>query len=83
MPSYLLYICQAVRNRAGLERYWQFALATYPRNVNALAGYGPCEVLDADQGSHLSVNASRDSRMIDLAVADLGGTRSSGRSDGV
>src|SRR5580692_9417901 len=48
MSSYLVYICQAVRNRAGLERYWQFALATYPRNVNALAGYGPCEVLDAD-----------------------------------
>jgi uncharacterized protein (DUF1330 family) len=49
MSSYLVYICQAVKNRAGLERYWQFAGATYPRNVNVLAGYGPCEVLDADQ----------------------------------
>ena len=49
MSSYLVYICQAVKNRAGLERYWQVAPAAYPRNVNVLAGYGPCEVLDADQ----------------------------------
>ena len=49
MSTYLVYICQAVRDRAGLERYWQVAPATYPRNINVLAGYGPCEVLDADQ----------------------------------
>ena len=49
MSSYLVYICQAVNNRAGLERYWQAAPPTYPSNVNVLAGYGPCEVLDADQ----------------------------------
>src|ERR1700731_3808151 len=50
MSSYLVYICQAVRNRAGLERYWQAAPAAYPKNnVDVLAGYGPCEVLDADQ----------------------------------
>src|SRR5258705_7892998 len=49
MSSYLVYICQAVKNRAGLERYWQFAPAAYPKNVNVLAAYGPCEVLDADQ----------------------------------
>ena len=49
MSSYLVYICQAVRDRAGLERYWQFAGAAYPKSVNVLAGYGPCEVLDADQ----------------------------------
>jgi hypothetical protein len=45
--SYLVYICQAVKNRAGLERYWQ--VARYPENINVLAGYGPFEVLDADQ----------------------------------
>jgi hypothetical protein len=28
MSSYLVYICQAVKNRAGLERYWQ--VARYP-----------------------------------------------------
>ena len=50
MSSYLVYICQAVRDRAGLERYWQDASAAYPKNnVDVLAGYGPCEVLDADQ----------------------------------
>jgi uncharacterized protein (DUF1330 family) len=50
MSNYLVYICQAVRNRAGLERYWRDAPAVYPRNnVDVLAGYGPCEVLDADQ----------------------------------
>jgi uncharacterized protein (DUF1330 family) len=36
-----------VKNRAGLERYWQ--VARYPENINVLAGYGPFEVLDADQ----------------------------------
>jgi uncharacterized protein (DUF1330 family) len=45
--SYLVYICQAVKNRAGLERYWQ--VARYPENIDVLAGYGPFEVLDADQ----------------------------------
>ena len=45
--SYLVYICQAVKNRAGQERYWQ--VARYPENINVLAGYGPFEVLDADQ----------------------------------
>jgi uncharacterized protein (DUF1330 family) len=50
MPSYLVYICQTVRDRAGLERYWRDAPAAYPKNnVDVLAGYGPCQVLDADQ----------------------------------
>src|SRR6201993_323311 len=50
MSSYLVYICQAVRDRAGLERYWRDAPAAYPKNnVDVLAGYGPFEVLDADQ----------------------------------
>jgi hypothetical protein len=49
MSSYLVYICQAVKNRAGLERYWQVAPATYPENIDVLAGYAPCEVLDADK----------------------------------
>jgi uncharacterized protein (DUF1330 family) len=47
MSSYLVYICQAVKNRAGLERYWQ--VARYPENIDVLAGYAPFEVLDADQ----------------------------------
>jgi uncharacterized protein (DUF1330 family) len=50
MSSYLVYICQAVRNRPGLERYWQEAPAVYPTtNVDVLVGYAPFEVLDADQ----------------------------------
>ena len=49
MSSYLVYICQAVNNRAGLERYWQVAPAAYPQNVDVLVGYAPFEVLDADQ----------------------------------
>jgi uncharacterized protein (DUF1330 family) len=49
MSSYLVYICQAVKNRAGLERYWQVAPAVYPENVDVLVGYAPFEVLDADQ----------------------------------
>ena len=49
MASYLVYICQAVKNRAGLERYWQEAQAVYPENVDVLVGYAPFEVLDADQ----------------------------------
>ena len=49
MSSYLAYICQAVKNRAGLERYWQVAPALYPKDIDVLAGYAPCEVLDADQ----------------------------------
>ena len=55
MSSYLVYICQAVRDRAGLERYWRDApAASYPRsNVDVLAGYSPCEVLDADQEEHV------------------------------
>src|SRR6202048_3878744 len=47
MSSYLVYICQAVKNRAGLERYWQ--VARYPENIDVLVAYGPSEVLDADQ----------------------------------
>ena len=47
MSSYLVYVCQAVKNRAGLERYWQ--VARYPENIDVLAGYAPFEVLDADQ----------------------------------
>jgi uncharacterized protein (DUF1330 family) len=47
MSGYLVYICQAVKSRAGLERYWQ--VARYPENVDVLAGYAPFEVLDADQ----------------------------------
>jgi len=35
MSSYLVYICQAVKNRAGLERYWQ--VARYPENIDVLA----------------------------------------------
>jgi uncharacterized protein (DUF1330 family) len=38
-----------VKNRAGLERYWQVAPAVYPENVDVLVGYAPFEVLDADQ----------------------------------
>jgi hypothetical protein len=49
MSSYLVYICQAVKNRAGLEHYWQVAPAVYPENVDVLVGYAPSEVLDADQ----------------------------------
>src|SRR6201984_838068 len=49
MSSYLVYICQAVKDRAGQERYWWVAPAVYPKNIDVLAGYGPCEVLDADQ----------------------------------
>src|ERR1700740_3142634 len=47
MSSYLVYICQAVKNRAGLERYWQ--VARYPENIDVLAGDAPFEVLGADQ----------------------------------
>src|SRR5246500_5190308 len=47
MSGYLVYICQAVKNRAGLERYWQ--VARYPENIDVLAAYAPCEVLDADR----------------------------------
>jgi uncharacterized protein (DUF1330 family) len=47
MSSYLVYICQAVTDRVGQERYWQ--VARYPENVDVLAGYAPFEVLDADQ----------------------------------
>jgi len=47
--TYLVYICQAVRDRAGLERYWRDAPAAYPKNIDVLVAYGPCEVLDADQ----------------------------------
>jgi uncharacterized protein (DUF1330 family) len=50
VSTYLVYICQAVRDRAGLERYWRDAPAAYPKNnVDVLAAYGPYEVLDADQ----------------------------------
>ena len=50
MSNYLVYICQAVRDRTGLERYWRDAPAAYPKNnVDVLAAYGPFEVLDADQ----------------------------------
>jgi uncharacterized protein (DUF1330 family) len=48
MSSYLVYVCQAVKNRAGLERYWQEAPAVYPQNIDVLVAYGPSEVLDAD-----------------------------------
>jgi uncharacterized protein (DUF1330 family) len=37
-----------VKNRAGLERYWQQAPAVYPQNIDVLVAYGPSEVLDAD-----------------------------------
>ena len=49
MSSYLVYICQAVKNRAGLELYWQVAPPVYPENVDVLVGYAPFEVLDADK----------------------------------
>jgi uncharacterized protein (DUF1330 family) len=47
MSSYLVYICQAVKDRAGQERYWQ--VARYPENIDVLAAYAPFEVLDADR----------------------------------
>jgi uncharacterized protein (DUF1330 family) len=47
--SYLVYVCQAVNDRAGLERYWQVAPPVYPKNIDVLVAYGPSEVLDADQ----------------------------------
>jgi hypothetical protein len=53
MSSYLVYICQAVKNRAGLEHYWQVAPATYPENIDVLAAYAPCEVLDTDQNERV------------------------------
>jgi uncharacterized protein (DUF1330 family) len=53
MSSYLVYICQAVKDRAGLERYWQVAPAVYPENIDVLVGYGPFEVLDADQNERV------------------------------
>src|ERR1700745_1027717 len=43
MPSYLVYICQAVKNRAGLERYWQEAPAVSPQNIDVLVACGPSE----------------------------------------
>ena len=39
MSSYLVYICQAVNDRAGLERYWQEAPAVYPKNIDVLVAY--------------------------------------------
>src|SRR6201993_136370 len=53
MPSYLVYVCQAVKNRAGLERYWQEAPAVYPKNIGVLVAYGASEVLDADQNERV------------------------------
>jgi uncharacterized protein (DUF1330 family) len=47
MSSYLVYICQAVKDRAGQERYWQ--VARYPENIDVLAAYAPFVVLDADR----------------------------------
>jgi hypothetical protein len=44
-----------VKNRAGLERYWQVAPAVYPENIDVLVGYGPFEVLDADQVADTSL----------------------------
>jgi uncharacterized protein (DUF1330 family) len=61
MSSYLVYICQAVKNRAGLERYWREAPAVYPRNVDVLVGYAPFEVLDAD----------RDERVEGVVIAEF------------
>jgi hypothetical protein len=55
MSSYLVYICQAVNNRAGLERYWQEAPAVYPKNIDVLVAYGPSEVLDADQDERVAL----------------------------
>ena len=31
MSSYVVYICQAVRDRAGLQRYWRDAPAAWCR----------------------------------------------------
>ena len=47
--SYLVYICQEVKNRVGLERYWHEAPPVYPKNIDVLVAYSPSEVLDADQ----------------------------------
>jgi hypothetical protein len=41
MSSYLVYICQAVKDRAGQERYWEVAPAVYPKNIDVLAGWPP------------------------------------------
>jgi uncharacterized protein (DUF1330 family) len=38
-----------VRDRAGLERYWQVAPPTFPQTIDVLAAYAPFEVLDADR----------------------------------
>jgi hypothetical protein len=38
-----------VKNRVGLERYWQDAPTVYPKNIDVLVANGPSEVLDADQ----------------------------------
>ena len=60
MSNYPVYICQAVRNRAGLARYWQVAPAAYPENgVDVLAAYAPCEVLHADQDERVPVRSVR------------------------
>lgn len=48
MSSYLVYVCQAVKNRAGLERYWEVAPATFPDKVDVLVAYAPFEVLEGD-----------------------------------
>jgi uncharacterized protein (DUF1330 family) len=61
MSNYLVYICQAVRDRAGLERYWQEAPAGYPENIDVLVAYGPSEVLDAD----------RDERVEGVVIAEF------------
>ena len=61
MSSYLVYICQAVKDRAGLERYWQVAPALYPKNIDVLVAYAPFEVLDAD----------RDERVEGVVIAEF------------
>ncbi|WFU45879.1 hypothetical protein QA640_44535 (plasmid) [Bradyrhizobium sp. CB82] len=76
MSSYLVYVCQAVKNPAGLERYWQ--KARYPENVDVLAGYAPFEVLDADQDEHVEescwLNSLRSSeRSIGSTVMHMSG----------
>jgi uncharacterized protein (DUF1330 family) len=57
--SYLVYICQAVNDRAGQERYWE--VARYPENIDVLAAYAPFEVLDAD----------RDQRVEGVVIAEF------------
>jgi hypothetical protein len=81
MSSYLVYVCQSVKNRAGLERYWQEAPAVYPENIDVLVAYGPSEVLDADQDERVAGESQGSGLNGPRPVPDLGGAGSSAGSD--